>query len=162
MKLRELVVEPVEERESRGRTLRHPDRHRAVQPHDRRLLHTLEHLVERRDLRPVRLLGLHGFRVQCGDGGLYRVRACAALGERAFGERDALGNLRTIPARTVLVFEEHQLASGIDARVTACVVQQHQREQRTRFRDVRHQANEQPPQPDRLARQFVLHARFAR
>jgi hypothetical protein len=65
----------VDERERGFRSVHHGDRHCAVQRHDGRGLHPLEHIVEPDDLRPVRLFGAGRLTMQRRDRRLQRERA---------------------------------------------------------------------------------------
>src|SRR6266516_1739541 len=67
--------ERVDELQARGRAERHRERDRAVQLHDGGWRELGERLVERRDARPVRLLGGPCPPVTGGDRGLQRIRA---------------------------------------------------------------------------------------
>jgi hypothetical protein len=58
-------------------------------------------------------------------------------------------DLRGVPARAVLVCEQHQLAA-FEPGVTACIVEQHEREQAVHLRLVRHQLGERVSEPERL------------
>ena len=75
--------------ESRGRAVRHRDGHRAIQLDDRRRHDRRQLGVDRRDPRPVGLIGRPGARVARGDRGLQRgpVPARRSIPPRARGPR---------------------------------------------------------------------------
>ena len=99
--------------------------------------------------------------MQRRDRGLQDVRPAAAQGERTVEHRLALGDLRPVPERAVLVGEQHELAVA-EARLAAGVVQQHQREQGLHLGLVGHQLGERAAEPDRLAGQVAAAARSPR
>ena len=109
-----------------------------------------EKTVKRRDLRPVRVLGVGSFVVNGGDGGLELVGADRAPGQRVREERDALGDLWLVPERSVLQRERDQLPSGARTRQTPRVGQQHEREQSGDLRVVRLQTTDDSRQAHRL------------
>ena len=76
-------------------------------------------------------------------------------------ERLALGDPRGVPARSVLVVEQDQLAGRADPRLAAGVVQQHQRQQAGRLGLVGEQRDHEPCQPDRLGAQLAPDQRVA-
>ena len=78
------------------------------------------------------------------------------------GERAALLDLVRVPQRAVLVGEQHEPPVGVDARVAARVVEQHQREQPARLARLGHQLDQQPAEPDRLGAQLAAHERRRR
>ena len=121
------------------------DRDRAGELDHGRAGEARELAVERGDLRPVaRLVG-----VQRGDRRLDDVGPAAAQRERAVEHRAALRDLLGVPARRVLVGEQHELAV-VEARVAARVVQQHQRQQAVDLGLVGHQLGERAAEPQRL------------
>ena len=141
----------VDQRQPVLRALGHRDRDRAVELDHRA---RLERLVERGDARPV------GDRrdVLERDRRLHPV----LVARRAGGERAALLDLVRVPQRAVLVVEQHQPPVGVDARVAARVVQEHQREQPARLGPLGHQLGQQAAEPDRLRAQLAPHERLAR
>ena len=60
------------------------------------------------------------------DGRVQRICAEAPRLQRAFDQRFCFGDLRAIPARAILVFEQHQFTGRRGARLTPRFVQQHQ------------------------------------
>ena len=95
------------------------------------------------DLLPVAGL-LH---VQRGDRRLQDVRTGAAEGDGAIENDPARRDLLAIPARAVLLCEEHQLAVD-PTSIAASVVQQHQSHQAVRLGLVGHQLGERTTEPD--------------
>ena len=71
-------------------------------------------------------------------GGDRRLQPVAA-GRRRRGERAALLDLAGVPQRAVLVGEQDEPPLGVDARVAARVVEQHQRQQAARLGPAGHQ-----------------------
>ena len=96
-----------------------------------------------------------------GDRGLQRVGAHGPRGERGRREREALVDLRAVPARAVLILEQHELAVRRRARLAARVVEQHQREQAARLGRAGKLLGEQAPEADRLLREIRAHERVA-
>ena len=64
-----------------------------------------------------------------GDRGLQCIRPGQPRGERALDEREPALDLLPIPARAVLLGEQHHLPLRRRARLAPRVVQQHEREQ---------------------------------
>ena len=148
-------------RQPRQRAVAHRDRRRAVQLDHRRRIGADEDVVERDDLRPVgrrrrRRLGVHR-----GDRRLQRVRTEPPQRQGALDERRSFRDLIAVPRDAILIGEQNQLAVGRRARGAARLVQQHQREQPDRL-GLRQQLDQQPSEPDRLARQIVPRQRLAR
>ena len=65
--------------------------------------------------------------------------------ERLLDQRRALGDLRVVPARAVLVGQEHEVAVVVDTGVPAGVVQEHQRDEAVDLGLVGHQGPQHPP-----------------
>ena len=87
----------------------------AIQFHHWRGLHAQQHIVERDNLRPVRLRCIGRMGMHRGDRGLYRVRAgCPPQGRRS--KRRTLGDLSLVPSLPVLVFQQNQIAIAARAR----------------------------------------------
>ena len=72
--------------------------------------------------------------------------------QRPLHERDAFLDLRAIPERAILVFEQNHLAGRRRPGGAPRFVQQHQRQQAHRL-GLRQQLHQQPSEPNRLARQ---------
>ena len=87
--------------------------------------------------------------------GLERVLAGPGGAGAAGGERHSLLDLVAVPARAVLVLQEHHLAARVEPSVAARVVKQHQREEAGRLRLVRHQRGEHPGEPDGLVAELA-------
>ena len=100
----------IDDRQPRRRTVAHRDRRGAIQLDDRRRIGAQQHVVQADDLRPVRVGGRSRFGMHGGNRRLQRVRTEPAAGQRPLDERAALGNLLAVPARAVLIVEQHQLA----------------------------------------------------
>ena len=97
----------------------HRHGHRAVERDHRVAGHPLQQPVQRRDLRPVRVLGAGGPVVDRGDRRLELVLAHpAAARSRASSSAVPSAIERPIPARPVLLGERDQLAVGVRPRRT--------------------------------------------
>ena len=90
----------------------HRDGDGVVEHDDRRGLHGEEARVERDDLRPVGVVGARGARVQRRDRRLQREGVGGAAAQRLLDEREALADLRLVPARAILLLEQHEIAVG--------------------------------------------------
>ncbi len=66
--------------------------------------------------------------MSCCDRSLQLVGAFAVQSFRALEQPDALGDLHLIPARSVLMFERHELAGVVDPGAAARVMQHHEGE----------------------------------
>ena len=77
--------------------------------------------------------------------------------EAAAHERLPLGNPSAVPARALLVREQHELAARVDARCAPRIDQQHQREQPRHLRLVGRELEQVPAEPDRLGAEVVAH-----
>ena len=146
-------VEPldaVDHRQALLGPLGHRDRDRAVELDHRA---GVERGVQLGDPRPVRDRG----DVLARDRRLQAV----LIARCRVRERAALLDLVGVPQRAVLVGEQHEPPVGVDARVAPRVVQQHQREQPARLALLRHQLDQQAPEPDRLRAQLAPHERRA-
>ena len=75
--------------------------------------------------------------------------AAAAQRQRAVERLAPAGDLRGVPARAVLVGEQHELAV-VEPGVPARIVEQHQRPQAVHLGLVRHQLGERRAEPQRL------------
>ena len=71
--------------------------------------------------------------------------------DRALDELGSLFDLQTVPERSVLILEQHQLAGRARPRGPSSFVKQHQRKQPEDF-GFGQQFREKPSQPDCLAR----------
>jgi len=112
--------ERVDELEAGVGAERHRDRDRAVELDDRRRRALGEQRVERGDPRPLRRLGGRGARVMCGDSGLQLVRTGGGTSRRdelvrACKRREPAANEHAIPARAILIREQHRRAVASDA-----------------------------------------------
>ena len=116
----------------------HRHGHGAVQLHHRARLDPEQQLVERRPPAPSRCLAAPSARRRSGP-----AASRARLGRPArVHQRGALGDLAGVPARAVLVLQQHELAGRVEARVAARVMEQHQREQAEHLGLVGHQGGE--------------------
>src|SRR5262249_53008647 len=95
------------------------------------------------------------------DRGLDLVRPGPAEAQRPIEVRLALVDLGAIPARTVLVLEQNELAGRPGPSLAPGVVEEHEREKPERLWFVGHQLDEDAPEPDRLGRQLAPHERVA-
>jgi hypothetical protein len=111
-------------------------------------------VVEQQDLGPARLLPAGRLGVACRDRGFDRVRARPAHGERAGRERRRCADCLVVPARAVLVAEQHDVACGGKSRGRAGEVQPDERQQAEYLGFARHELGEQPGQPLRVASQL--------
>jgi hypothetical protein len=84
--------------------------------------------------------------VQGGDRRLHEVRAAAVEGQRPVKRSAALGDLRLVPERSVLLGQQDELAAA-EARLAARVEQQHERQEGVYLRLVGHQLGERPAEP---------------
>jgi len=76
--------------------------------------------------------------MQGSDGGLKEIRPTAAQGERAVELTAPLGDLLGVPARPVLVTQQHELAVP-ESRFATGVVYEHHRQESVDFGLVRKQ-----------------------
>ena len=81
------------------------------------------------------------------------VRAAALQREGPIERLAPAGDLGGVPARTVLVCEQHELAA-VEPGLAARVVEQHQRLEAVHLGLVRHQLGERRAEPERLRRQI--------
>ena len=108
--------ERVDEGERRPGAVHHRDGRGSVQGNDGGGLHALKHVVEANDLGPVRVLGPCRLAVQGRDRRLQRVRTRTAA-QGLLDERQRLLDLRAIPAATVLLLEENEVAGQVQTGV---------------------------------------------
>ena len=94
------------------------------------------------------------------DRGLDRIGAEPPRRQRSLDEPYPLRYLLAIPEGPVLLVEEDHFSGRRRARAAPRFVQQHQREQSQRFR-LRKEIDQQPSEPDRLARQVMPRDRGA-
>ena len=133
----------VDRRQPLRRAVGHRDRGGAIEPHHRRRIGANEHVVERDDLLPVGLVR-RSPRSAC-------TAAMAACNVYAPKRRDcsarsisdsASAICIAIPARPILIFEQHQFAGWGGARFAPRFVQQHERQQTERLWIVQQLDNE--------------------
>jgi hypothetical protein len=134
--------ELIDQREPRIEVACHRHRHGPVEPHHGRGHRQLERFIQVGDPAPFDL----GLYVAAGDLGLETVGANGGIGshppaptnppigKQRFGLRDLIA----VPAAAVLIFERDQVALGVETRVAAGVLQQHQRQQRVGLGLLRH------------------------
>jgi hypothetical protein len=101
-------------------------------------------------LRPVGVFGPLRAIVHGRDRGLDSVLAERRLAQRGVQDRRALGDLRSIPERPVLLGERDELPVGRRSRRAPRVDQQHQREEARDLAVVGQQPVRNPRHPDRL------------
>ena len=94
-------------------TVHHCDRHGTVQRHDWRRLQTFELIVEPEDTRPVRVFEARCPTMQGGDCRLQCKRTRSAT-KRLLDQRQRFGDQLPIPAATVLLFENNDIACLIE------------------------------------------------
>ena len=73
----------------------------------------------------------------------------------------SFGDLRAIPARTVLLLEQHEFAARVDSRIAPRIMQQHHREQSARLGLVGHQRDQDTGQANRLRAEIGSQQAFA-
>ncbi len=95
-------------------------------------------------------------RMDGGDRRLQLVRTRRPVPQRTVEQPNAFLDLAAVPARPVLVFEQHDLAGRGVVRGTARVMQQHQRDQTACLGLVGHEAGDQLAEPDRLLAQAAM------
>ena len=97
-----IVIQSAEQSESCSGSVDSSNSYRAVEGNHGARRDSLEHFVERKDLRPVRLVVRGGLVVDGSYRGLQLVRTddCRAKGAR--DERNPLGNLRGVPLPTLV------------------------------------------------------------
>ena len=126
------------------------DGDRPAQLDDRRVGDAGKLAVEGCDLGPIpRLDGM-----QTRDRRLHDVRTTAAQRQRSVQHDAAVGDLRLIPERAVLVGEHDDLVVA-EAGVPPCVEQQHHGQQSVHLRLVGHELDERPAEQERLRREFA-------
>src|SRR5690349_10826778 len=143
----------IDEMEALLRTFAHGDGHRAVELDDRRWLNRDQPVVEEHDLAPVRGRSGRALGVDGGDSRLKRVGTEAVRRERVFGERNAFGDLLTIPSGPILLLEQDQFSVRRRARGAARLLEQHEAQQAHHLR-FREQLDQQPAQTYRLPAQL--------
>ena len=117
-----------------------------------------QRVVERRDARPVGLLGRARPRVAGGDRGLQRVRperAAERLG--ALERREAAADEQLVPARAVLIEQQDRLARRPDPRAQPRRLDLHQRDQAVHLGLVGHQLGQDAAEPQRVLAQRRPH-----
>ena len=116
----------VDDRESLLGAIRHRDRCRSVQFHDRRRPRCHQHIVDADNLPPVRFVRGARLGMNRRDRRLQRIRAEASRAEGSFREATALVDLVAAPQRAVLLLEHQHLSVGRGPRCAARFVEQHQ------------------------------------
>src|SRR6266516_1075594 len=155
------ALERVDEAQAGLWAFRHRDRGGPIQLDHRRGLHAHELPVERRDRRPVGVLGARGARVEGGDRRLQGVRPRTARRARPLVQRETLTHLRPIPAAPILRLEEHDLAVAGGAGLAPRIVEEHEGEERAELRRIGQEPAEQAGEPDRLGAQLAPDERLA-
>ena len=145
----------IEQVQPRRRALGHGHRGRPVRGHHRRRLVAEQFAVQHGDLRPVGVRGGAGTGMAPGDRGLQLVGPGPAVAQRLGQQGLALVDLGLVPARAILIRQQHQVSSRADPCVAARVRQQQQRQQAGHLGLPRHQRGQRPGQPDRLVTQVT-------
>src|SRR5215510_4755326 len=122
-----IIGERVNERERALRSLHHRYRHSPVQRHDGRGIEALEMIVEANDLGPVRIFGPRRLTVHGRDRRLQREWTNPAA-KRLFDQWRRLGDLLLIPSAAILLLQEDEISSLIEAGVAPRIVKQHESE----------------------------------
>jgi hypothetical protein len=115
--------------------------------------HLAEHLVQRENLRPVRLLGGRSLVVHRGNRRLELVRTDRDGAQGPGDQRHAFGDRSSVPELPALLGERHDRPVDVGPGRPACVGQQHQREQPGDLALARQQAVQQTREPDGLGGQ---------
>jgi hypothetical protein len=97
--------------------------------------------------------GFFRARVQRRDRRLHLIRPGRAMAHRLVDERQPLGDEDAVPARAILILEEHDVAVAVEPRVGARVLQQHERQEAHDLRLAAEQAQQEAPQANRLVAQ---------
>ena len=148
-------LQRIDQIERARRSVHHRHRGGVIELDHRRRADPQQHLIEAGDLRPVGVAIARRPRMQRGDRGLHRIGFRPARHpQRLFHQLQAFGDLRTIPQRAILLFQQHDVAACGLAPGAARVVQQHQRQQSLDLAALRHQRVEQAAKPDRFAREI--------
>ena len=129
----ELIGQWFHESETSIRSVGHRDRDRSVELDHRRGPHRLEAAVERCDLRPIGVLGSWRPGMQRGDRRLHLIGTGPPHLYCRVDERQPFIDHLLIPASSVLVLQQHEVAVFIDASMASGVLQQHQRKQADRL-----------------------------
>ena len=154
------LVELVHQREAALELARHRDGDRAVELDHRRWVHAgRARRTGRRSARQSVAAAVGACACTAA------IAACSAYGpggrppgaQRGFDQRRALVDLRAVPARPVLLLEQHDVARLVQAGRAPRVVQQHEREQPLRLGVRRQQLDQHAPEPDGLLAQLVPH-----
>src|SRR5215469_6462353 len=129
----QLSCEHIDLLQALGRTPRHRERDTTIQRYDRRRLQPLEKVVELQDLMPVRFFGARSMAMERRDGGLHR-EGSGRSPDRLSHKREGLVDLAPVPPSAILLLERYDLPAVVNPRVPPRIVQQHERQQRRRFR----------------------------
>ena len=99
--------------------------------------------------------------VHRGDRRLQRVRTESAAANDRVEERHALGDLRAVPARPVLLLERDDVALGVEPRAGAGVGEQQEREETPGLARRGEEADQETREPDRLGAEVGADRRVA-
>jgi len=124
-----VVIERLQQVKALARAVHHGDGDGVVECNHRVIGYTLQLLIERENLRPVRVLGPRCFVVNRGNCCLELICTYPSLRQRCRQQLDALGNLRLVPHTSVLLHQRNQFAVRSGTRRTPSIRQQHKREQ---------------------------------
>jgi hypothetical protein len=100
--------------------------------------------------------------VERGDRGLDLIGTGRAVAHRLVDQREAFGDQGRVPARAILIVEQDRVAVGIEARVRACVLEEHERGEAHDLGLTGEQAEQEPGQADRFLAQLGAIAIAAR
>src|SRR5829696_4347319 len=150
------ILQPLHQRQRRGRVLQLTDGDGAVEGHHRGGGDHQQLVVQGDDLRPVGLLDRRGVRVHGVDGRLELIGTRLVGAKAAAEDRLTLGDQGPVPLGAVLLAQQHQGTVGPGSRGAAGLAQQQERQQAGHLRLVRHQRRQDPRQPDRLSAEFRI------
>jgi hypothetical protein len=150
-----IKAQRIDERQRGAGTLDFGDRDGAVKCDDGSRSHHDELVVERENLAPVGLCCCGRVAVHGVDRGLNLIRPRRIAREAASDERLTLSDERAIPAVTILIGEQHEVAVGRHAPRAPRVDEQHQCKQTHHFRFVGHQLVQLPSETDGLRAQIL-------
>jgi hypothetical protein len=157
-----VVVEGSEQGEAGSRPVDHRERHRAIERDHGSRRDPFEDLVQRQDLRPVRLVGARRFVVHRGDRGLELVGTDRRRAEGAGDERYPLLDLSRVPEIASLFGERNEGAIRVRPGSAPGIGQQHEGEQAGDLAFLWEQLVKHARQPDGLGREVGPLERRAR
>src|SRR5438270_8530366 len=132
MIIAEFALQPADDAQCISRIAVHCQRHRPIQRNHWRWTYSLQLLVETEDGRPVSLLRARSFTVFSRYRGLHRIPPGYAWLSLPH-DCERFFDLLAVPSAAILFLQDYDVTGSIGARVAACVMQQHEREQALRF-----------------------------